>query len=370
MAAFTGSLNSNEIFAGIFNMIISQQVFSDNIAGTLSSLVDEARVDGSMYGDTKLYYATKPIYPDDWITPVNKTGLQARASSLLTLHYAEDPECQSITLDTFKQIKLTVDNYLSKRAWATEGAFSEFISVMLGWIRDSKRLYDATMYNTFIGTEESDVGKQHKTITLPTSTDKEAENRLQAQFIATTLADLFTDLEDVSDEYNDYGILRSYNAEDFIVVWNAAFANKITYMDTASIFHDDRIREMLTRYRLPTHYFGSLNAEAGTTGAANTTVFAAVTKTFGTGDGAKKLYAGQLLPNNCAYGANETYTGNDKIICKVYKRGAVPLMSAFEVGTQFFNPISLTETHYLTWGHNTLERLLDKPFITIEAAGA
>ena len=54
MPAFTGKLNSNEIFAALYNMIISQQVFADNIAGTKSDLVDMARVDGSMYGDTKL----------------------------------------------------------------------------------------------------------------------------------------------------------------------------------------------------------------------------------------------------------------------------------------------------------------------------
>jgi len=55
---YTGKLNANEIFASIFNMLISQQVFADNIKDTKSSLVDAARVDGSMYGDTKLYYAT------------------------------------------------------------------------------------------------------------------------------------------------------------------------------------------------------------------------------------------------------------------------------------------------------------------------
>ena len=55
---YAGKLNANEIFASVFNMIISQQVFADNIKDTKSSLVDAARVDGSMYGDTKLYYAT------------------------------------------------------------------------------------------------------------------------------------------------------------------------------------------------------------------------------------------------------------------------------------------------------------------------
>ena len=48
MPKFTGTLNSNEIFSAIYNMIISQQVFSDNIKGTASSLVDRARVDGTL----------------------------------------------------------------------------------------------------------------------------------------------------------------------------------------------------------------------------------------------------------------------------------------------------------------------------------
>jgi hypothetical protein len=50
-------------------------------------------------------------------------------------------------------------------------------------------------------------------------------------------------------------------------------------------------------------------------------------------------------------------------------KDSVPYMSGFEVGTSFFNPRSLTETNYLTFGHNTLEYLKDKPFITVEFAG-
>ena len=61
MPAFTGQLKSNEIFSALYNMIISQQVFADNIKGTVSTLVDAAKVDGSLYGDTKLYYATDAL---------------------------------------------------------------------------------------------------------------------------------------------------------------------------------------------------------------------------------------------------------------------------------------------------------------------
>lgn len=108
MATFTGQLRSNEIFAALYNMIISQQVFADNLADNYT-LVDKARVDGGLYGDTKLYYSTDVLKSAPW-------GNDAEATNLLALHRPEAPECQAIVLDQFRQICLTVDNYLSKRA--------------------------------------------------------------------------------------------------------------------------------------------------------------------------------------------------------------------------------------------------------------
>lgn len=48
---FTGTLNQNEIFSALYNMIISQQVFADNIYDTKKTLSDMSRVDGTLYGD-------------------------------------------------------------------------------------------------------------------------------------------------------------------------------------------------------------------------------------------------------------------------------------------------------------------------------
>ena len=107
--AFTGTLNQNEIFSALYNMIISQEVFADNIAGAGSSLVDKARVDGGLYGDQKLFYATDVLKSVAW-------GNDAEAENLLDLHRPAAPEVQAIVLDQFRQISLTVDNYLGKRA--------------------------------------------------------------------------------------------------------------------------------------------------------------------------------------------------------------------------------------------------------------
>lgn len=107
------NLNPNEIFASLANMIISQEVFADNL-GKHQTLVDKARVDGSLYGDKKLYYATDVLESHVWGAAYGNEA--SEASNLLALDRPSDPEVQAITLDVFRQIRLTVDNYLTKRA--------------------------------------------------------------------------------------------------------------------------------------------------------------------------------------------------------------------------------------------------------------
>ena len=376
---YAGKLNANEIFASIYNMIISQQVFADNIKDTKASLVDAARVDGSMYGDTKLYYATDVLRSYAW-------GGDAEASKLLELDRPEDPECQAITLDVFRQIRLTVDNYLTKRAWSSENAFNEFNSVMLGWIRDTKRVYDSTTYNTFIGTYETSEGKQNQIITLPTVTgDQEAENRLQAQTIATKVADILVDLEDVSRDYNDYQNLRSYSADDFRYVWNSAYVNKINKLDVPTIFHKDGLIDKFAQYTLPARYFGDVvvSGTAITSDGASyrslveqdvTLVEKLTYKGKELAAGSKfHLFAGDLIPNKIVLASTSavlvpSYKENANIVCKIVHKDAVPYMSGFEAGTSFFNSRSLTENNYLTFGHNTLVAIHDKPFITLKVS--
>lgn len=375
MPAFNGQLNSNEIFAAIYNMIISQQVFADNIYETKSTLADMSRVDGSLYGDTKLYYSTDVLKSFEW------TG-DAEAQNLLKLHRPEAPECQAITIDTFRMIPLTVDNYLSKRAWSTEGAFSAFNSQMLGWMRDTKKVYDATMFNSFVGTTASTAGKQNKVINLPAApdgseVDLEAYNRIVAQTLATEMADLIVDLEDVSRDYNDYGNLRSFSAGDLVFVWNSEQVNKIKKLDLPTIFHKEGLIDKFAEHTLPARYFGNVKAAGGTTAATNTTVRSLIEKDYNTVepdkagyDPKKHIFPGDLLPSNTAYQANEVYEEDASIVCKIYHKDSIPFMTAFETGTEFFNPRSLTETHYLIWGYNDLEYLKNYPFITVKAVNA
>lgn len=372
MAQFTGTLNSNEIFAALYNMIISQQVFADNIYSARETLADKSRVDGTLFGDTKLYYSTDVLKSFEWTN-------DAEAQNLLKLHRPEAPECQAITIDQFRMIPITVDNYLSKRAWSTEGAFSSFNSQMLGWIRDTKKVYDATMFNSFVGTNQTLEGKQVKTIALPAEPDNvddyntEAYNRLVAQTIATEFANLLVDIEDVNRSYNDYGNLRSFNADDLVYVWNAEVVNKLTKLDMPTIFHKDGLIDKFAQNTLPARYFGNVNTTAGTTSGTNIVVRSLIEKDYNTVepsqagyDAKKHIFPGDLLPANTHYEAYETYSEDPSIACKIYHKTSIPFMTAFETGTEFFNPRSLTETHYLIWGYNSLEHLKNYPFITVK----
>ena len=365
MANFNGTLKSNAIYAAIFNMIISQRVFADNIKGTNARYMEEAREDGTLYGDTKLYYSADVLKTRDWLN-------DAEAPKLLELERPQAPKCQAITMDVFRIAKVTLDNYLTKQAWSTEGAFSEFNSVVESMLSDTKRVYDSTLFNTFVGTHETDIGKQKISITLPkapanTASEQEVEayNRVSAQTIAKKLADIFDELEDPSRDYNDYGFMRSYDMGDFKVIWNSEYLNKITKIDLPTIFHKD-IYDGLISDKLPAKYFGKVNASGGTTSATNKTVRSLIETDYGS----THVFPGELLPGNTAYEANTTYTEDATIACKIYKKGAVPFMSAFTVATSFFNPQSLTDTRMLIFGHNTLEQLHNYPFITVRATNA
>ena len=264
MAIFSGTLRSNEIFAALFNMIISQEVFADNFADNYR-LVDKARADGSLYGDTKLYYSADALKTRDW----GKDG----ATNILELERPQAPKCQAIFLDIFKQIGLTVDSYLSKRAWSTEGAFTSFNSVMLSMIRETKKIHEGTLYNVYIGTTETNIGKQFQEWAISDvvgNAEGLEASRIEATEIGRRLADLLVEMKDYNRDFNDYGHIRSYSESAIKVIWNSAPYNRIRKVDLPTIFHKEGLLDKFDQDVLPARYFGHINEESGTTTSSNT----------------------------------------------------------------------------------------------------
>lgn len=365
MSAFTGQLRSNEIFSALYNMIISQEVFADNL-GEHQTLVDKARVDGGLFGDTKLYYSTDVLKSAPW-------GNDAEAANLLALHRPEAPECQAIHLDIFRQICLTVDNYLSKRAWSTEGAFSSFNGIMLGWMNETKRVYDGTLYNVFLGTTVTTEGKQNRVIDVTTATaglSGVEKEQMEAMVIAQSLADLLVEMGDYSRDFNDYHNLRSYAKDGVKVIWNSKFVNKIRKIDLPTIFHKDGLVDKFDEEIMPARYFGEPLSAAVTAEANEGQYRSLIEKDYVVDGEVVHVFPGDKIPAGVAIplvdGKPSAYSEDATIVCKVLVK-LPPYMSAFEVGTSFFNAKSLTENHYLTFGHNTIEYLKNYPFITVRA---
>lgn len=353
------TLNTNEIYAAMHNQIISVVGFGDNIKGTFGELASKARVDGSMLGDTKVYRAADVLASNAW-------GNDAEAENLLKTYRNKNIQEQEITLDTFRQIALTTDDYMSKRAWSVEGAFSSFNGILKSLIGETKKIYDATTYNCYIGTAETAIGKQTVTIDVTTavgSATGEEAARLKAGAIGEGIAKLITDLKDATRDYNDYGYMRSYDVDnDLMFIFNADLLAEIQKRDLPTVFHKDFI-DKLGQYALPAKYFGTVNAEQKT---GDGTVRAIEEMTLTKGSETKHVFGGELIPTGFTVEAYKSYTPNAKILCKVVHNNSAPFMSGFECSSSFYNPKALLETNYLTWGHNTLQYLKNYPFITVK----
>ncbi|MBQ0097976.1 MAG: hypothetical protein KBS62_03445 [Oscillospiraceae bacterium] len=364
-ATWGGSLKTNEIFTSIYNMIISQQVYADNIGRTFTSLVDRARVDGTLFGDTYLKYATNALETYAF-SPDTSDQL-----NVLSTNRPADPHVQAITLDVFRQIPITIDNYFSKRAFSTETAFADFNSVCLQWLRDTKRIYDATTYNAYIGTVATAEGSQSQEIDLTgitasaTTTDDEAYERLVAERIAEGLSNIITEMKDIGTGYNDLGYYRAYDPSDLVIVWNAEWVHKLRKVGLPTIFNKDGLLEIKDENVLPAKYFGTVNA--GTTTSAGDRALREMKISN------KHYWAGEVVATGSTVTAKSTYSPtpavdeDGSIICKIMHKNSVPYMSGFETETTFINGKNLSENHYLTFGHNTLQYLYNCPMVTVTA---
>lgn len=246
-------------------------------------------------------------------------------------------------------------------------------------MRDTKKVYDGTLYNVFVGTTETNVGKQIVNVDITTATtgltgvEKE---QMEAMAIAHKLADLFVEMGDYSRDFNDYGFLRSYANEGIKVIWNSKYVNKIRKVDTVTIFHRDGLVDKFDEDIMPARYFGTPQKAKIQASANDGTYRSLKEMDVIVSEQVKHLFPGDLIPAGIDIELDldkdnqrtipVAYKEDDTIICKVVTK-LPPYMSAFEVGSSFYNPRSLTENHYLTWGYNTLDYLKNYPFITVKA---
>lgn len=388
---FNGKLNQNDVNAALYNMIISQRVFGINVANT--ELADMFRVDGTMYGDTKLYSSFDIGAPESWLK-------DEEAKNLLELNRNKSGETQSIKMGKYQMIAITTDAYISKQAFMKEGTFAEFTAFLTGSLRQIKKVFDRALINSKIGTVNPELDTCKITIETPTNENPEVENRLEAQTIAARLVELKAEMEDNSRDYNDYGYMRSYDISDFVAVWNVKKHSKITKVDLPTIFHKDiSATGNFKEFDLTEKWFGTVGEVELTLSESKTSEINSNNRVLESGwydvsgdvvqkikkpkETAIYLWAGDKVPYHTqqvvdkvrnltvnVYStkmpANSYYIVDKDVAFVLVHKNALPFMSGFQTGTQFWNARSLTSTNYLIWGYNELEFLKEYPRIKVK----
>lgn len=363
MPTFNGQLRVNAIQSALYNMIISQDIIGGSIKNNYN-LVDKAKEEAGLYGDTKLYVDAPTLTPVDWIQDSDD------ARDLLKLHRPGAPKTQALVIDVFKQVALTKDDYLSKQAFGTAGAFIAYQSVLESRLTKTKEVYLNKTYNTFIGTT---IGTNAGGTEVKLDINTAADDNSTGENIAYNMSNLIDDMKDYSKDYTKNGFERAFGEEDIKIVWNNKYINAVKKIDLPSIFHDEALQSTFVGDTLPARYFGAPNAH--TTAVAGDR---AVKDIYFRANGTKitsenqptanekvtYVAAGDLIPVDYTFAAGDAYTVNDKIICKVYTK-LPPMLEAFSVGTDFFNAKNLSTNMYLTFGHSTLEPLASEALVTV-----
>ena len=351
MPTFTGQLRVNAIQSALFNMIISQDIIGGSIKNNYN-LVDKAKEEAGLYGDTKLYVDAPTLTPVNWVQDSND------ATNLLALHRPGAPKTQALVINVFKQVRLTKDDILSKQAFGTAGAFVAYQSVLESRLTKTKEVYLNKTYNTFLGTT---IGTNSASAETKLEIDTAAGQNSAGENIAYNMANLIDDMKDYSKDYTKNGFERAFGEEDIKIVWNNKYINAVKKIDLPSIFHDDALQSTFVGETLPARYFGAPNNHTTSVAGDRATHDLYLTTTVA---GDTYVAAGDLIPAGLTIVAGDAYTVNDKIICKVYTK-LPPLLEAFSVGTDFFNAKNLSTNMYLTFGHSTLEPLASEALVTV-----
>lgn len=378
LAPYNGHLAPNEVFGDIYNMIISQTVQYPELVDNYG-FVEMFRTDLTQFGDTKLFYDQDVLSSRDWLG-------DAEANNLLAVERPEDPKCQAIVLNQYRIIKTTLDNYLTKRAWSTEGAFSTFQGIVQSMISKTKELYEATLINTFVGTMKGEAEASEYEVPLSdiTATGEE-KNRLEAQTIAQYIADLIVDMKDYTRKYNTYKFMRAYKEDELMVIWNSKYVNKINKLDLPTIFNKSGLMDKFAQHILPARFFGevlntdslpsgfTISEEGGKTYVVIGSGAVGTVRTMEEYDYAsghkfagEALAVGDKIPLK-ADGSVPAYVEDEDVICKVITKDTVKYGASFTTATDFFNPQSLTHSHMLIWGFAAPARLKGQPCVTVHA---
>ena len=365
MPNFNGQMNRNPLWSTLFNAVEYIRTIKNISVG--NRLVDEARISGNLYGDTKLYYTIFKLPVNRWATDpvtgeVTLEALNTEAANLLQPARPKDPAVQAIVLNKFFQSRITLNQILGKLPFTNGADYAGFMASVESTLDDSQRIFDFTEYNATFGTLKAEGVKQNQTVNYSSSDNV-------AQVVAEKIANVLDEMGDYSEEYTDHKQSTIFDKDSLKIIVSSKWLNKFKYLDLPVIFNNSEIKEKLYKDSLNSKYFGEVINENGTVSAEEgaSGEIRVLHDSVITIDGAEKEFvAGTSLPAGVEYKAGEVYREDSEIVCKIV-HVLPPYISSVNVTTAFVNPRSHDDTKYLTFGRNTIEYLKGEPFVTIKA---
>lgn len=370
MAAFTGTLNTNEFYNGLFNAYKLITTFADALDGLDNTLANKFKMDGGGYRDKSVFTAMDILTSRAW---------DPSDTNVLATEQKVKPEQQEIVVNQKRQIAMTTDQYLSKRAWMEPSAFESFNSVVQAQVGNTKKVYEQRLVDVAVGTMEAAMpsGKgagQAQTVTIGAS---DAED-LRVRKIGKKIANILTDVKDTTRDFNDYGFMQAYKKDALMIVWNAAYLNEFNYVDLPVIYHKEGIIDFVGD-QLPGKYFGRAITASDIGSGKVIGSDGAYDSTKGTLRAAKEFtyndihyFPGDALSTSGTYvavvgglEATDVYLEDSKIICKIMHKDSIKYLSGFETSTEFFNAKNLSSNRYLTWMYANPDYLRNYPLITL-----
>ena len=366
--AFDGQLNSNEIYSALFNLrILFQKLAPQTVRrDEIIALLDKAV---GMYGDTGVLYGMD-------ITGTYDFENDAEASKLLAINRNKSQKIEKYTIDHWRQTDVTVDAYLSKRAFLDEGNFAIFNGYLVGTLSQNFDAFETGFVKASLGTYESPIVACNINVTMPAADGTEATERIRAAAIKKAIMDLEDDMKDNQRKYNGYGFYGSYDWNDMTPVFNSKYVNEINAQAIYQTFNPEFLRSANGARKWTPKWFGSVVTANVKTTASNSNVYSLIEQNS---DGTKNLvltseqqtagvyriFPGDLLPNSFNYLKDEAYTRKDNVIAKIFFPEYIYYMTGYEQGEMFHNARSGTDNHYLRKGHSDVMVSNFRPFITL-----
>lgn len=366
--AFTGALNTNEIYNALYNVrILFQKLAPQTVKrDEIVSLIDKAT---GMYGDTGLVQGMD-------IQGTYDFGMDAEAPKLLAINRNKTQKVEKFVINKWRQTDVTNDAYISKRAFLDEGTFAMFNGYIVGTLSKAMDAFESGFVKTGLGTYVSPVAACNITVKMPAADGTEATERIRAARIRKKILDIKADMKDNQRKYNGYNFYASYDWDEFTPIFSTEYSNEVNALALYSTFNPEFIRSATEGRQWTPKWFGSVATAAGKTTATNSTIYSMIEQNSdGTTNfpltqdqltaGTYRIFPGDLLPNSFDYKANEAYTVNTKVIAKIFAPEYVYYMTGYEQGESFYNPRSATTNHYLRKGFSDVQVSKFKPFITL-----